>query len=249
MKFISLVGFTLLLNSCSKDTTPVIGGNNDNNVSGKLKKIIQSVTGTGTAYITSLEYDVSNRVTKFNEWYEDSTFTPIRISNANYSVFTYTGASTYPAKNTITDEAGAVDSTIYYYDIQNRVIREDYYQNNYIVTRNIYSYISPALTKAGKYYSSGGVLQLNGTDSMLYDSQGKITETRFYNSLNIYSGKDTYLYDVKSNPLAALNVFKVVYSLYGDDRKDFYKSLNNLLMYSNVAGSSITTISVNYSYS
>jgi hypothetical protein len=252
MKFIYLTAFTLLLASCKKDTpsTPVVENTTEVNVSGKIKRIIQSITGTRTAYITSFEYDATNRLTKFNEWKDDSTFTPIKITGARYCVFTYNGISNFPTKTTITKETGAVDSTLYSYDALNKVTREDFYRNNVIITRNAYNYISATLTQRNTYYSGvGGTLPLSNIDSIIYDSQTKIVETKFYNAANVYKGRDTYSYDTKSNPLSTLNVFKVVYTLYGDDRKDFYKSLNNLTTYNSVGNSSQTTITFTYNYS
>ena len=254
MKIIYILTAITLLTSCKKDTTPDNnnngGGTTDVNVSGKLKKIIQSITGTRTAYITTLEFDATNRLLKFNEWKDDSTFTPIKITEAHYSTFSYNGTSNFPTKNTVTNETGLTDSSLYFYDASNNIIKEDYYRNNVVITRNAYTITSPTLTKRIKSYSNGsGTLVVNSNDSIVYDNQGKVNETRFYSSSNVYKGKDTYGYDTKSNPLSSINVFKVVHSLYGDDRKDFYNATNNLTNYNNINGSSLTSISFTYNYS
>ena len=238
----------VVLVSCKKSSTsnPV---NPTGNVSGKLKRITQSDPINRLAYITSLEYDGNNRLIKFNEWTEDSSFTPVKITDANYSLLAYGGTNDFPVKNIITEKSGIIDSTLYYYDLQNRVIKEDYYYGNAISVRNTYSYLSSTVVMLNKYNKSGSTLQLQHVDSLIYDAQSKIMETRFHNPANVYTGNGTYLYDNKSNPLSTVNAFKYIYTLYGDDLKYFYKAPNNLVTFNKVIPPSNSTISYVLNYS
>ena len=237
-----------VLISCKKSSTSETI-NPTGNVSGKLKWITQSDPINRLAYITSLEYDGSNRLTKFNEWTEDSSFTPVKITDANYSFLAYSGTNDFPTKNIITEKSGIIDSTLYYYDLQNRVIKEDYYYGNSISVRNTYSYLSSTVVLLNKYNKSGTTLQLQQIDSLIYDAQSSIKETRFHNQANVYTGTGTYLYDTKINPLSTVNAFRYTFTLYGDDLKYFYKSPNNLMVFNKVTPPSNSTISYVLNYS
>jgi len=215
----------------------------------KLKRIIQSVTGTRQAYITTLTYDAGDRLLTFKEWEEDSAFTPIKISGANYSAFTYLGTGQFPIKNTITDETTRVDSTLYTYDGLNRVIKEDYYSNGQVSVRNNYSYLSSTIVLLGKYVlsSPGPALNFRGNDSLIFDAQNRITESRSYDPSNVYNGYSTYQYDNKNNPFALIRLFSYAFTLYCDDAKYFYRAPNNFtnFTYANLP-SAPETITVNY---
>jgi hypothetical protein len=199
----------------------------------QIKRIIQSVTGTRQAYITTLTYDASNRLLTFKEWEEDSSFTPIKISGANYSSLTYNGSGPYPVKNTITHEVAGVDSTIYSYDASNRVIEENYYYNGHVSVRNTYSYLSSTMVVLGKYIltSPGPALHFQGNDSLVFDTQQRITGYNSGNASNVPNGGGTYLYDNKNNPFALIDFFKHAFTLYCDDAKYFYRAPNNLTMF------------------
>lgn len=213
----------------------------------KLKRVIASY-GIRKADIILLEYDASDRLTKFSEWTEDSTFTPIKIVTANYISFIYSGSSNIPLKSTITHQVGGtgVDSTLYYYDASNNVTREDCYKNTQIIGRNIYTYLPANKKIRENYYSSGGPLILGRRDSMTFDAQNRILESQ--NTLISSTDKDVYSYDIKNNPYSTINVFTYVYTLYVDDRKFFYRSPNNLATYTNTVGANILTLQSNYLY-
>lgn len=215
--------------------------------SNKLKRIIASYA-TRKADIILVEYDASDRMTKFSEWTEDSTFTPIKITGANYISFVYSGTGTIPLKSTITHQPGGtgIDSTLYYYDATNRIIKEDCYKNNQITGRNDYTYLSPTKIIRSNYYSSGGPLILGRRDSMTFDSQNRILESQ--NTLATSTDKDVYSYDNKINPFATNNVFMNVYTLYVDDRKFYYRSPNNMTTYTNTVSSNILSLQSNYLY-
>lgn len=215
----------------------------------KIKRIIQSVTGTRQAYITTLTYDASNRLLSFKEWNEDSSFTPIKITDAHYSAFTYNGTSSYPIKNTITHEVAGVDSTIYLYDASNRVIEEKYYYNGQISVRNTYSYLFAALVVLGKYVlsSPGPALHFVGNDSLVFDAQQRITRYNSGDASNVPNGNGTYLYDNKNNPFALIDFFKHAFTLYCDDAKYFYRAPDNLTMFNqSTLPSGGTSIVINY---
>jgi hypothetical protein len=252
MKIIYFAAFTLLLASCKKNTTtdPIVDGITDNNVSGKLKRIIESTIGTRTAYIYTFDYDASNRLTKLKEWSEDSTFNPIKISGEKSSTLIYSGASDFPTKSITTRATGIIDSTLYYYDAQNRVIKEDWYRNNANTFRSLCSYGSNNLIVIKSYI--GSLLQLSATDSIVRDNVNKIIETRSYNAANIYTGKSVSTYDTKINPLSYLNAFKYIYALNGDDRRgEFYRAPNNVTLFKAMDASSSIFYSqnANYNYS
>jgi len=218
-----------------------------NTSSNKLKRVTASY-GVRKADIVLLEYDVSDRLTKFSEWTEDSTFTPIKITGANYISFIYTGSSNIPVKSNITHQSvgSGVDSTLYYYDATNKIVKEDCYKSNQITGRNVYTYLSSNKIIRENYYSSGGPLILGRRDSMIFDAQNRVLESQ--NTLVSSTDKDAYAYDVKANPFATVNVFMHVFTLYVDDRKFFYKSPNNLATYTNTVGSNILTLQSNYFY-
>ncbi len=250
MKFICLATFVFLLSSCKKDITQetVVDVTADTNVSGKLKRTIQSLTGTTIANIFTFEYDASNRLSKLKEWEEDSSFNPIKITGEKSTSFTYSGASELP-KKTITFRTTAVDSTLYYYDAQNRVTKEDWYSNKANRVRNLYLYSNNLIVMTSY---NGAVLQLFSTDSLILDNQGKNIETRFYNSSNVYNGKSLSTYDAKINPLSYLNAFKWIFTLNGDDRKGpQYRAVNNQTIFKKLNSSSVNyyTLNINYLYS
>lgn len=215
----------------------------------KIKRIIQSATGTRQAYITALTYDAGNRLLTFKEWEEDSSFTPIKITGANYSSFTYNGAATYPVKNTITHEVAGVDSTVYQYDALNRVTEEKYYYNGQVSVRNTYNYLSSTMVVLSKYIlsSPGPALNFVGNDSLIFDAQQRITGYSSGNASNVPDGSGTYLYDNKNNPFALIDLFKHVFTLYCDDAKYTYRAPNNYTLYNQVnLPSGGTSIAVNY---
>ncbi|MGB4842935.1 MAG: hypothetical protein WBP16_00570 [Ferruginibacter sp.] len=213
----------------------------------KLKRIIQSYVGSRQAIITSLTYDASGRLLTFNEWEEDSSFTPVKITHANYSAFTYNGAAEYPIKNTVSHVSVNIDSTLYTYDSQNRVIKEENIYNGQVNLRNIYTYLSPTVVLFGKYVRSAGVLAFQGNDSLIFDSQKRIIEKRDYDFANVYSGYFTCQYDNKNNPFALIKMFDHIFTLYCDDAKFFYRSPNNLAGYSQVTlPSYLENLSVTY---
>jgi len=235
---IAIVCLGITLGSCKKDSNDT--DDNPPLPSHKLKRVIQALPGVGKAFIVDVQYDANNRVTNFNEFSVDSSTTPVTVTDANYSFFVYNGTSELPVKNILTDENGHTDSTLYFYDAQNRIIKEDYYYNGNVIRRNTYDYPSATVIKANSYEYLGSALELRGSDSMLIDAQNRIYEIRFYNAALTYSGKTNYQYDNKINPLSNLNVFKYVFSLYGDDRKDFYRSANNYIFSTTITSSTIT---------
>jgi hypothetical protein len=213
----------------------------------KIKRIIQSVTGTRQAYITAITYDASDRLLTFKEWEEDSTFTPIKITGAHYSAITYNGATAYPVKNTITSETAGVDSTTYSYDASNRVIEEKYYHIGNVSVRNTYSYPSATKIILGKYVLSGPTLLYMGNDTLIFDAQQRITGYNSGNAANVATGTGTYQYDTKNNPFVLIDFFKHAYTLYCDDAKYFYRSPNNFTLFNqSTLPSGSTTININY---
>ncbi len=214
----------------------------------KIKRIIQSVTGTREAYITALTYDAGNRLLTFKEWSEDSSFTPIKITGENYSSFTYNGSNPYPVKNTITRETAGVDSTLYFYDASNRVIKEEYYYNGNISVRNTYNHLSANMVVLGKYVlsSPGPALHFMGNDSLIFDAQNRITGSRSGDASNVPKGSSTYTYDNKNNPFAVIDLFKYAFTLYCDDAKYFYRAPNNFTAYNEVNPPASTSILINY---
>lgn len=251
MKIIYFAAFALLLTSCKKTNTDTIAdATTDTNVSGKLKRMIGSTTGTRTADIITFEYDASNRLTKFKEWSEDSTFNPIKISKEKSSSLIYNGASDFPTKSITTRTTTTViDSTLYYYDAQNRVTKEDSYHNAVKYYRNLYSYGSNNLIVRSVY--SGTLLPLSSTDSLIRDNEGKIIEIRFYNASNVYNGKSLVTYDSKINPLSYLNAFKYIFTLNGDDGREQYRAPNNVTLVKAMDATStiFNNQTFNYSYS
>lgn len=233
--------------SCSFPITiaPAAGGGSGT----KIKRIIQSYVGTKLAYITTLTYDVSGRLSTFKEWEEDSTFTPIKIVSANYSSFTYYGLNEYPAKNTLTDETTTVDSTLYFYDSQHRVTKEDYYSGNQISVRNVYTYLSATEVVSSKYVFSapGPGLNYIGDDTLVYDAQNRLTGTISCTASHVPDGVSSYQYDNKNNPFALINLFKYVFTLYGEDERYNYRSPNNLTIFNSAYPPSATSILFNYS--
>jgi len=214
----------------------------------KVKRIIQSEPSSRKAYITTLTYDAGNRLLTFKEWEEDSAFTPIKISGANYSSFMYNGSGEFPVKNTITDETARVDSTLYTYDALNRVTKEEYYHTGHVSVRNTYTYgTNPTVVVLGKYVLTGPALSFRGNDSLIFDAQKRITEMRSYDAANMYNGYANYLYDAKVNPFAQIKLFDYAYTLYCDDAKFFYRSPNNMtsLVQANLP-SSPETLSISY---
>jgi hypothetical protein len=244
--------FGLLFFSCKKsDTTtnsPDPGsGTGTNNVSGKIKRVIASYVGSRKADIVSLEYDAANRVSKYNEWTEDSSFTPIKITQERYCSFSYNGAGLLPIKNIITKQLAGTDSTLYFYDAQDKVIKEDFYKGSSLSGRNTYAYLTAVKIIRTNYYSSGSGLQTGSRDSLVFDAQNRILES--YNTLSSSTDKDSYVYDVKSSPFSSLNVFKNIFTLYIDDRKFNFRSPNNLITYKNTVGASEITVQNNLNYS
>lgn len=252
MKIIYFAAFAMLLSSCKKNNSadPIVGVTTENNVNGKIKRIIESATGTRKADIYTFEYDASNRLTKFKEWSEDSTFNPIKISGENYCSLIYSGASDFPTKSITSHATPSIDSTLYYYDAQNRVIKENWYRNSNVNTvRNLYSYGLSNLIVRTSY--NGALLQLFETDSLIRDNQGKIIETRRYNASNVYTGKSLFTYDTKINPLSYLNAFKYIFTLNGDDsRGEFYRAANNVTLQKSFDATSTIfyNLTANYSY-
>lgn len=240
-----IVGFALaiaLLSACKKDTEST-----DNNGS-KLKRVIQSVAGTKETYITAVEYDAQGRVSKFNEWSEDTIGTRAVINSAYYCSFVYNGNSESPRKCIVTDEGGVVDSTIYSYNSAGQLIQEDFYRIGVIENRRTYGSITSTLVRSVLSIPTGGSFLGIQNDSLRYDINGRLTEVKMYNVSNNLLAKDTYAYDNANSPFAGLNVFKFVHHLYSDDRKSYYRSANNITQYKNDAMGNSTTLNFTYSY-
>ncbi len=249
-----LLSVVLTVSSCKKDSNtvpdnvePIIPSAD---VSGKLKKIIASYTGTRKADIVNVEYDATNKVTKYDQWTEDSAFTPIKITDARYAAFYYNGANDFPYKNILTYTDGSKDSCIYQYDSQNRVVFEtQYFYLQTTIYRNAITYLnSNAILLQQQFKLAGSsTYQISNTDSLVLSSNNKVIERR--NTAFPNTDKDIYTYDTKDNPLARLNFAKYIFSLNGDDRIYFYRSPNNMLTYSNNNFGNIISISNTYTYS
>ena len=229
--------------SCKKDTSGA--------ESAKLKKMIRYAGPT--KLITTVEYDSNNRVIKFNELYEEpsSNGGPI-LEYTVFNSFTYEGTNDFPTKDIVTGNNKSVDSTLYYYNSQNRLVKADYYYNGQITGRITYEYLSPtSIISIGYRPGPTGIFQPESWDSLIFDSKNRIRQARFFDADG--SNIHTYQYDSKKNPLNSLNVFKYVSSLHGWDEKYFYRSPNNIVkhhadVYSVIFGPSTWTTTISYNY-
>lgn len=240
--------FIFMLGACKKSTNDDTSNFNIS-VSGKIKRIIYSDPVHRKASIKTFEYDGNNRITKLNYWMEDSSYTPIAIPYQANSLLSYSGLNEFPNKNIITHESGWIDSTLFYYDSQNRVTQEDFLSANQVAARNTYSYIS-AGTVLNKYYVlTGSTLQLSTSDSLFYDLQNKLLEIKSYANNGSYRGNSLFEYDNKINPLARISAFNYIYSLTSDDFGLNNKAPNNLLKIvdNQLSSTYITNYSLNYS--
>jgi hypothetical protein len=217
--------FCTLLFSCKKDDSPN-NSNPSNDVSGKIKRITEYDSVNKIANIYSVDYDASGRVTIFKEWTQDSSVVPSQTLRSTTSNFYYNGADLFPYKNVFNFISGTADSVLYTYDAQNRVTSEDRYGNGIVSSRNTYSYPSATIIATKKYV--GTSLQLSNIDTFIFDTQNRLLESKFYTFSNVFSGSSTYEYDTKINPLKNLNTSNYIISFTGDDRKNFYKSPNNV---------------------
>ena len=244
-KFICII---LVLGACKKGSNDE-PSNSNTNVSGKIKRIVYSNPSTRKASIKTFEYDGNNRISKLNYWMEDSSSNPVTITYKSYSSLSYDGTNQFPNKNTITKDLGEIDSTLYYYDLQNRITKEDFYIGSQVGSRNTYSYLSPGVILQTYYVLIGSTLLVSTIDSLLYNSQNKLLEMRFYAENGTYRGNATFEYDDKSNPLSSISAFTYIYSLNNDDFGLLFRAPNNLIktIDNQSSGTYITNYTLNYS--
>lgn len=229
MKLFFLVVTCLVITSCKSDQTPPNPDpihTDSTAVSGKLRKVIASYIGIRRADIFTITYDVSGRVSVFREERHDSSVTPIRVWGFNIMTFQYNGTSDRPAKVLITDSTSIVDSTVYRYDNQNRLIQDDYYHTGTLYNRNTFQYVGANTVIRERFHSTGtGVPNVMGRrDSIIYDAQGNLREMHGTSS----SWKETYSYDNKVNPFSKLSFSKHINTFYVDDSRFTYRTPNNI---------------------
>lgn len=234
--------------SCQKNTeNPAATGIT---VSGKIKKITSSNPSAKKAEIKTFEYDASNRIGKVNYWMEDHARNPVTITYQAYSTLYYDGSNQFPSKTVTQKGPGAVDTTIYFYDTQNKIIQEDFRSGNQLTARYTYSYLSAGIIVKNYYVPIGSTPQLQTSDSLLYDFSNKITEIRSYSSNGTLRGIISFIYDSKTNPLSGITAFAYINSLHTEDYGLYNKAPNNVTKIVDnqlSAGTYITNYNLNYS--
>lgn len=100
-------------------------------------------------------------------------------------------------------------------------------------------------------FTGSGIFSLRNFDTSFLDATMRIIEKRNYNAPSIFTGKESFTYDTKLNPLSLLNITKyLIYYSIDDDSHVFEKAPNNMLI--NVfqsASGTIETIKITYTYS
>lgn len=229
--------------SCKKESTIA-----DNNVivSGKIKSVIKSYSRKSN--IITIDYDSQNRVTNFNERTEDSSYTPLKITSARYTNYQYQNATIFPSKSITSFLDGTIDSALFFYDGNSKLVKKDEYHGGSLLTRTKYMYPSPSLIVAqDSGYAFGSFFYL-GFDSLFLDNNGSITTFNTYNNignLNISYQTD---FDNKKSPFYELNIFKYIYLI--GDLDVGYNSKHNFTNFKRVGlGTADHTITLNYNYS
>lgn len=237
-----------LLASCKKDNT-------DNNtvatdVSGKVKRITLSYPGVRVADINDFEYDAGNRITKISNRQEDSTTSPVTVVYKNTTTFFYNGTDDKPFKDSMVfTGSGFTDiyKSFFTYDAQGRETKQENFNNTgTLVGYRLFTYGTN--TVIGKLYdqtfTGSGVFFIRNFDTSFLDATMRIAEKRNYNSPNSFTGKETFTYDTKLNPLSLVNISKYLF-YYGidDDSHLFERSPNNMLVnvFQSVSGTIETT--------
>lgn len=220
-KLFFVVILTLFFTSCKKENATPATNNNNNNVSGKIKRMIIFAPGTRQAGISEFEFDSNNRVVKLSTWSEDSSFTPIKVSDQLSTRFFYNGTDDKPFRDSFFSANNSyINSNLFYYDIQGRLIKKEFIRTNgTLKNRSLLTYAmnSVVLNDYQETFAGSGILEHVFIDTFFYDAQFRNTETRFYDWPNTLTGKQNYTYDNKSNPLAQLNIYKTLILFSGAD--------------------------------
>ena len=232
--------------SCSKNTGTTI---NTFNVSGKLKSIVKTTSGTSPKTILTVKYDLLNRVVDFNNWHVDSSYSPPRISYAAYRNFKYNGSDQFPSNSTTTNESGSIDSAFYYYDNSNKLVRSDGYSGNGLQSISKYNYINNNLIVLIDSTYDNGIPSYSGTDSLFLYEDKSLKTFRFYDRLGSFVGSFSYSYDDQQSPFYQLNIFKYLYLIIGDLDVG-YNSMHNFITFRRVAfGTTDHIINQSYNFS
>jgi len=193
----------------------------------KLKRTYTSYTGKTKAVISELSYDINGRLVQYNLLEQDSATLPAKIISFQNVTLFYEGVNEYPHKSIIELPNGRIDSMIYFYDNQARVIREQLYHLGNITNRNEYTYINPGQVTVTVYLEQGGPgPSLYEVDSVFFDAQDRITEGREHVIVG-YGFSTSYSYDTKINPYSNIGAYKHIFSLYVRDHSYTYRSPNN----------------------
>jgi hypothetical protein len=223
----------------------------DNNlVSGKLKSIVKIWPGSIFTIKTTLavEYDLSNRVTNFNSWDENTSISPAIISNARYRHFEYISTNQFPSKCTTTNETGHIDTTLYIYDNTNRVIQIDEYPYGGSHRRSKYIYSNSNLIIGLDSVYSAGIPYFFASDSITIGNDKSLLTWRAFDNLGKLSITYSYTYDNNKNPFNELNIFKYLY--LNGDLDVGYNSIHNFVSYRRVrSGATDHVINNSYTYS
>lgn len=217
----------------------------------KPKRLIESLIGSRQATVYDFIYDSINRLIYFNFRQEDSSFTPIKVSNVNTWSFDYIGNAPNPVRNITVYESGDTDSTLYFYDASARVIREDRYRGGQVSGRNDYSYPSAGLVLFSEYRRDGNSLGFYGTDSLIFDIENRFVLHKYYTNTNASNGYAIYEYDDKHNAFQELGLFKHMFTLHGDDMgRITWRAPNNYTHFylTSPSGSDTTVIDISLNY-
>jgi hypothetical protein len=219
-----LVACCLLFHiSCTRqDKDPVPAAN-----SKKLKSIIFNITGNRQVSIVDLAYDGSDRLIQYNQRTEDLATTPARVLFSASHSLSYNGSNEYPSKNITTMLNGDVDSTVYYYDVNARVILDEHYHLGNKNFRNEYVYVNPNFVLVSQYKNLGLGLELAIRDSVYFDSENKITQQRQHSVAANYALFSNYTYDNKINPRGNISAFKHIFTLNGSELNYYLRSPAN----------------------
>jgi hypothetical protein len=193
----------------------------------KLKRILFNITGNKQASIVDLAYDASDRLIQYNQRTEDSATNPVKtLFSANHSL-SYNGSNGHPSRNVTTMLNGDVDSTVYIYDVNARVILDEHYHLGKKNIRNEYVYVNPNFVIISQYRELGQGLELAVLDSVYFDSENKITQERQYNVAANYAFFSNYSYDNKINPRGHISAFKHIFTLNGSELNSYLRSPAN----------------------
>ena len=206
MRNIVALCLMIALHSCAKEADDPLTTTNE--VSGKLKKVSyfnDNKMGNSSAF----EYDGSNRVVKINGESYDSTR---GFRSATITTFFYQGSNELPYKN-IRQRSNptGLDSTLYLFDNQNRIIQRDYYQDGKHWSQEKFTYPS-AMYVINDFWVAevlSNDLKILRKDSLALDNNNNvIAQTNILKQPYSYTDKVNLTYDTKKNPVSRINIYK-----------------------------------------